>query len=138
MEDTDTESMDTNTDIEMESVFDEEKYEKEQTELRQLYPDIGFNISMSLDDLGEELSSLDKIFLEIDINCCMYDGNVRVENEVEFIVILKKEGKSFITTRDIIQKLNDIKYKKNCDHIFLEMIYRKSNTEDVFEMYFGS
>lgn len=126
-----------------EIIDDEESFEKNQEELRRLFPDVGFEISIPLDELDDELSSLDKIFVELDTE--YYDEDYEFETQPNFIVVIKLKNKTHITIRDVIQKLNDIKYTRYSDHRFLEMVYIRTdlvvNNEyplNIFEMYFGS
>ncbi len=134
MEDTDTESMDTNTDTES---MDTVAYELEYNELLRLFPDIRIRLSFSLKYLDETLSTLDKIYIDNDINCCQVRFNVEVQ-PIEYIVVFKKQGNTYITFRDVVQKLNDIHYTKHCDHMFLEDFYQEKNTENIFGLIFGS
>ena len=118
----------------VEEEFDMEVFEKEQDELRRLFPDVGFDLSITLEDLDTNLSTLDKIFIDI-ADCCDYEE----EPQPFFIVVLKKKDETHITYRTVIQRLNEIKYTKRCDHNCLEMIKPLDrDTNNVFELWFGS
>jgi hypothetical protein len=113
--------------------FDEEKYNKEQDELDRLFPDLGFSICIELEELDDIISREDRIMMKDTRTCYCYD---ECKESSVFIEIKNINGQ--ITYRDLFQKLNNIKFKRSCNHHFFEGLQQCKNSNIQFEMCFGS
>lgn len=108
-------------------------YEEVREELERLFPDIKFSLGIELEDLDIKLSTLDKIIVKNTKNCyCYGDDNP----PSDFIEVVKPEGETHITYRDVIKKLSDIGYDPECNHNYLELI--QQTTPIQFDLWFGS
>jgi hypothetical protein len=113
-------------------------YVREHAILDSLFPDVGFDVAVSLDDLDDTVSELDHIIIKNVYNCYCYDLEPKM---TDYIDVKKKGGN--ITTRDVLNELNRIKYCCDCNHCFFELVSpcidssgNKSSTQ--FEIFFGS
>jgi hypothetical protein len=113
-------------------------YVREHAILDSLFPDVGFDVAVSLDDLDDTVSELDHIIIKNVYNCYCYDQEPKM---TDYIDVKKKGGN--ITTRDVLNELNRIKYCCDCNHCFFELVSpcidssgNKSSTQ--FEIFFGS
>ena len=114
--------------------FDEDEYITQQDELYRLFPNVGFSISCcNPDGLDKIITQLDRIILKNSKDCYCYRENPEPNDYIE----LKKVGGN-ITYRDVLEKLNDIKYQCDCNHRFLECIVPIKNSYVQFDLCFGS
>ena len=111
----------------------EAHYEEQRVELDRLFPDVKFTLSIDLEDLDIELSTLDKIIVKNTYNCYCYEDSPPPNDYIE---VIKPEGQTHITYRDVIQKMSDIGYNPECNHHFLEGIQQKTPIQ--FDLWFGS
>jgi hypothetical protein len=111
--------------------FDEKKYQEEQDELDRLFPDVGFCICIKLDELDDVISTESRIMIKDTRTCYCYDD---CKESNIFIEIKNINGQ--ITYRDLLQKLNDMKYQRPCNHDCFEGLSQNSNIQ--YEMFFGS
>jgi hypothetical protein len=115
-----------------------ENYVREHAILDSLFPDVGFDIAVSLDELDDTVSELDHIIIKNVHDCYCY---IQEPKMTDYIDIKKKSGG--ITTRDVLNELNRIKYCCDCNHRFFELVTpcidssgNKSSTQ--FQIFFGS
>lgn len=108
--------------------------------LESLFADVGFDISISVDELDVVLSPLDHIIIKHTFDCYCYCFDENPKN-TDFIDVKKIDGN--ITTRDVLNELNKIKNVCECAHRYCEFIGpcidssgNKSNTQ--FVICFGS
>lgn len=117
-----------------EDTFNEAEYMAQQEELERLFPDVGFCIACcSPDTLDTIITPLTMIILKNSKNCYCYDKNPEPNDYIE----IKKVGGN-ITYRDILEKLNAIKYQCECNHRFLEGVDPIKNSYISFDLCFGS
>ena len=115
-----------------------EKYLREHAILESLFPDVGFDVSVPLEDLDDIVSPFDHIIIKNVFNCYCYNENPKMTDYID----IKKKGGT-ITIRDVLNELNRIKYCCECNHSFFESVTpcidssgNKSSTQ--FEIFFGS
>jgi hypothetical protein len=115
-----------------------ENFLKEHAILESLFPDVGFDISVPLENLDDIVSPFDHIIIKNVFDCHCYDERPK---NTDYIDIKKKGGN--ITIRDVLNELNRIKYCCECSHTFFESVTpsidssgNKSSTQ--FEIFFGS
>ena len=111
--------------------FNEAEYIAQQDELERLFPDVGFSISVS--DIDKIISPLDMIIVKNSKDCYCYKNSPEPNDYIE----IKKVGGN-ITYRDVLEKLNAIKYRCDCNHRFLECITPIKNSSIQFDIFFGS
>lgn len=115
---------------------EEAKYNLEQDIIDSLFPDVGYEIGISLDELDEIISIHDHIVIKNTYNCYCYNDEPK---NTDYIDVRKIGGN--ITIRDVLNKFNQIKFCSDCNHRFIEDIYPCNSGDTLstqFEMFIGS
>ena len=110
---------------------EQEKFEYEYIEFQRLFPRLEISYAMPFEDLDCVLSQERSIFIKDTFTCYCYDDGAVPSRYIE---IINRNGN--ITIRDVMQSLNDISFKRDCNHVFLEGFTQKTPIQ--YEMYFGS
>ena len=120
---------------------EDEDYQKWNTKneyLSFLFPNVGFDISIPLNELDDVITTKDFIIFKNSHKCYCYDGEFKPTDFIE----VKKQGGN-ITYQEVLTTLNNIQYKVECNHHFFEGIIQ-SNDEELYplsvlyEIFFGS
>lgn len=123
-------------DLELELELD---FQFQQEELNRMFPDAKFTIALSLDELDDVISPLDKIIVKQTFNCYCYGGVPASDAPVpRWFPIHCDEGEK-MTKRVVIRELVRQGLSLDCNHRFLEGFIRSGKGgECQFEMVLGS
>ena len=114
-------------------------YESNQEEINRLFPDAGFSIAFSLNELDEVITPLNRIIVKQTFNCHCYVGEPASDAPVpKWYAIHCDEGER-MTNYVVIRELISQGFSLDCDHRFLEGFERSEKGGDCqFEPVTGS
>ena len=131
----------TDEDKNEESSFDEEKYEREQEEINQQFPDANFSICMDLNDINDVvMEDTSYAIIKCVFNCYCYDDEPR---ETVYLVATASNDDNKLTNKDLINAMIYSPFNDYfCNHRFLEGFDLEENVDlsciPVFCPSFGS
>ena len=101
-------------------------YECQQEEINRMFPNIDFTIAMTLEEIDEVVSPLDKIVVKQTFNCYCYDGESMSHAPIPkwFTIHCREDEK--MTNRVIIRELANQGFSLECNHRFLEGFERSA------------
>lgn len=92
----------------------------QQEEVNRLFPEVEFTIAMSLDQLDEVITPLDKIIVKQTFDCyCYNDGYSGSDYVPKWFAVHCREGEK-MTNRVVIRELISQGFSLDCNHRFLE------------------
>ena len=112
---------------------------KQQEEVNKIFPYVEFTIDMTLDQIDEVVSPLDKIIVKQTFDCYCYEDDSASKSPIPkwFTIHCKNDEK--MTNRVIIRGLAMQGFSLDCNHRFLEGFARSSKGGDCqFEPVLGS
>ena len=109
----------------------DEEYEREIEEIERMFPDAKFTISIDIEELDDLITDKQSIIIKQVYDCyCYQDYNKKTE-----YFYIKGEK---LTQRYVIEQLIEKGLEIECNHTFLEGIYKTKGSECQFELFFGS
>lgn len=122
--------------VELNLFYDEDSvWEWDHDMLNILFGETSFSVCIPYEDIHTPLSHQDEITLVIRYGCYYYTDEPRKD---DVFSVRKKNNKTCISYRDVIDTLVDEKYKCCPAHCFLECFRPRDSTNKVFDVYFGS
>lgn len=124
-----------------------EDYEAEMEELRRLFPNASFTISLHLHELDDIVSPTDMIIVKISYDCYCYKLLPTPNNFVpeglnphrpSDYVTVKASSARGVTVKDAVSAMVDYGLDTQCNHCFLEGFYQTDGSEIQFDACFTS
>jgi hypothetical protein len=114
-----------------EEPFDESKYEAEQEQIREMFPDAQFTIAINIDEMDEKITEDKFIIVKSTYSCYCYDETNR---KTEYYYI---HGES-MTTKYVLEQLIKQGLCLDCNHHFVEGFYLNPKSKCQYEIVTGS
>ena len=110
-----------------------EDYERENQLLDDMFPDANFTIAIEYDEIDNVISTEPYIILKNTYNCYCYDNKPR---NTDYYYIHGNGNP--ITWKTLFNDLIKQGFKLECNHCFVEGIYKTNGSECQYEFMIGS